>query len=85
MEKKTMSAVPAPKQRPWPEAGQWRVDGEDEFDNQGRGVGIGYGLCAEGYGVGREWGINRREQGRRRRGGKWQGLTFENHSEHQRD
>ena len=67
MEKKTMSAVPAPKQRPWPEAGQWRVDGEDEFDNQGRGDGIGYdGLCAEEYGAGREWGIHRREQGRRR-------------------
>ena len=69
MEKKTMSDAPAPKQRPWPAAGQWRVDGEDELDNQGRGVGIGYGLCAEGYGVRREWGIHRREQGRRREDG----------------
>ena len=38
-------------------------DGEDEFDNQGRGVGIGYGLCAEGYGVGREWGSRGEEGG----------------------
>ena len=42
------------------------MGGKDELYNQGRGVGIGYGLCAEGYGVGRECGIHRREQGRRR-------------------